>query len=58
LHSGMVRALAMPDVKEAISRQGSRAVSSGSPDEFARFIRAEAEKFHVVIKAAGLEGSQ
>src|ERR1700730_11512591 len=58
LHSGMVRALAMPDVKDAISRQGSKAVSSASPDEFARYIKAEAEKFHAVIKAAGLEGSQ
>ena len=58
LHSGMVRALAMPDVKDAISRQGSKAVSSASPEEFARYIKAEAEKFHAVIKAAGLEGSQ
>jgi tripartite-type tricarboxylate transporter receptor subunit TctC len=58
LHSGMVRALAMPDVKDAISRQGSKAVSSASPEEFARYIKAESEKFHAVIKAAGLEGSQ
>ncbi len=58
LHSGMVRALAMPDVKDAISRQGSKAVSSASPEEFARYIKAETEKFHAVIKAAGLEGSQ
>ena len=28
------------------------------PEEFARYIKAEAEKFHAVIKAAGLEGSQ
>lgn len=58
LHSGMVRALAMPDVKDAISRQGSKAVSSASSEEFARYIKAEAEKFRAVIKAAGLEGSQ
>jgi tripartite-type tricarboxylate transporter receptor subunit TctC len=58
LHSGVVRALAMPDVKDAISRQGSKAVSSSSPEEFARYIKSEAEKFHTVIKAAGLEGSQ
>jgi tripartite-type tricarboxylate transporter receptor subunit TctC len=58
LHSGLVRALAMPDVKDAISRQGSKAVSSSSPEEFARYIKSEAQKFHVVIKAAGLEGSQ
>jgi tripartite-type tricarboxylate transporter receptor subunit TctC len=58
LHSALVRALAMPDVKDAISRQGSKAVSSSSPEEFARYIKSEAQKFHAVIKAAGLEGSQ
>ena len=58
LHSGLVRALAMPEVKDAISRQGSKALSSGSPEEFARYIKSEAQKFHAVIKAAGLEGSQ
>ncbi|HKG00519.1 MAG TPA: tripartite tricarboxylate transporter substrate binding protein [Xanthobacteraceae bacterium] len=58
LHGGMVRALAMPDVKEAILKQGSKAVSSSSPEAFARYIKSESEKFHSVIKAAGLEGSQ
>jgi tripartite-type tricarboxylate transporter receptor subunit TctC len=58
LHAGMVRALAMPDVKDAILKQGSRAVSSKSPEDFARYIKAEAQKFLPVIKAAGLEGSQ
>ena len=58
LHSAFVRALAMVDVKDAILRQGSRAVSSSSPEEFARYIQSETQKFHPVIKAAGLEGSQ
>src|SRR6266852_7506415 len=58
LHSGMLKALAMPDVKDAILKQGSKAVSSRSPEEFARYIKSETEKFHPVIKAAGLEGSQ
>ena len=58
LHSGMVRALASPDVKDAILRQGSKAVSSVSPEAFERFIKSESQKFHAVIKAAGLEGSQ
>ena len=58
LHGGMAKALASPEVKEAILKQGSKAVSSGSPEAFARFIKSEAEKFHPVIKAAGLEGSQ
>ncbi len=58
LHGGMVKALAMPDVKDAILRQGSKAVSSASPEAFERYIKSEAQKFHPVIKAAGLEGSQ
>jgi tripartite-type tricarboxylate transporter receptor subunit TctC len=58
LHGGMAKALASPDVKDAIFRQGSKAVSSSSPEAFARYIKSEAEKFHAVIKAAGLEGSQ
>ena len=58
LYAGMAKALAMPDVKDAILKQGSKAVSSKSPEDFARYIKAEMEKFHPVIKAAGLEGSQ
>ena len=58
LHGGMAKALASPDVKDAILRQGSKAVSSSSPAEFERYIRSESQKFYPVIKAAGLEGSQ
>jgi len=58
VHAGMVKALAMADVKEAILKQGSKAVSSKSPEDFARYIKAESEKFLPVIQAAGLEGSQ
>jgi tripartite-type tricarboxylate transporter receptor subunit TctC len=58
LHAGLTRVLAMPDVRDAITKQGSNPVSSRSPDEFTAFIRSETEKFHAVIKAAGLEGSQ
>jgi tripartite-type tricarboxylate transporter receptor subunit TctC len=58
LHSGMAKALASPDVKDAIFKQGSKAVSSKSPEEFTRYIKSESEKFHAVIKAAGLEGTQ
>ena len=58
LYAGMAKALAMPDVKEAILKQGSKAVSSKSPEDFARYIKEESDKFLPVIKAAGLEGSQ
>jgi tripartite-type tricarboxylate transporter receptor subunit TctC len=58
LYAGITKALAMPDVQQAILRQGSKAVASKSPDDFRNFIKSEMEKFHPVIKAAGLEGSQ
>jgi tripartite-type tricarboxylate transporter receptor subunit TctC len=58
LHGGMAKALAMPDVKAAIFKQGSKAVSSSSPAEFERYIKSESQKFHAIIKAAGLEGTQ
>ena len=58
LHAGFVKALEMADVKEAILRQGSNPASSQSPEDFAGFIRTEMDKFHPVVQAAGLEGSQ
>ena len=58
LHDGLVKVLAMPAVKEAVAKQGSPAVSSKTPEDFGRFIKAEMDKYHPVIKAAGLEGSQ
>src|SRR5467141_3649517 len=45
IYDGMTKTLAMPDVKDAIFRQGSKAVSSGSPHAFERYIKAEVEKF-------------
>ena len=58
LHDGMTKALASSDVKAAILKQGSKATSSKSPDDFARYIKSESDKFHTIIKAAGLEGTQ
>ena len=58
LYAGFAKALAMPDVKDAILKQGSEPVASKSPEDFHDFIKAEIEKFRPVMKAAGLEGSQ
>jgi tripartite-type tricarboxylate transporter receptor subunit TctC len=58
LHDGFVKVLAMPAVKAAVAKQGSPAVSSKTPEDFGRFIKAEMDKYRPVIKAAGLEGSQ
>jgi tripartite-type tricarboxylate transporter receptor subunit TctC len=58
LHDGLVKVLAMADVKALLAKQGSPAVSSKTPEDFGRFIKSEMDKFHPVIKAAGLEGTQ
>jgi len=58
LHGGLVKVLAMADVQAMLAKQGSPAVSSKTPEDFGRFIKSEMEKFHPVIKAAGLEGTQ
>jgi tripartite-type tricarboxylate transporter receptor subunit TctC len=55
LHAEVVRALALPDVKEAISRQGLEVVVKG-PKEFADHIKRETEVWARVIKAAGIKG--
>jgi tripartite-type tricarboxylate transporter receptor subunit TctC len=58
LYAAFAKALAMPDVKEAILKQGSEPVASKSADDFREYVKAEIEKFRPVIKAAGLEGTQ
>jgi tripartite-type tricarboxylate transporter receptor subunit TctC len=50
--------MAMPDVRDAIFKQGSNPVASKSPEDFGRFIKSEQEKYRPIVKAAGLEGSQ
>jgi tripartite-type tricarboxylate transporter receptor subunit TctC len=58
LHAALIKVLAMPDVRDAITKQGSNPVTSASPDAFGKFIRSEMDKFRPVVQAAGLEGSQ
>jgi len=55
LHAATVKALAVPSVKDSLSRQGVEGVGS-SPDDFAKMIRSEWVKWEKVIKAAGLKG--
>jgi tripartite-type tricarboxylate transporter receptor subunit TctC len=46
------RIMRLPDVREALNRQGFEVVGS-TPDEFTRFIRSETEKWTRVVKASG-----
>ena len=52
LHAEFTRALAAPDVREKMLALGAEPVGN-RPDEFAAYIRREAEKYARVIKASG-----
>ena len=52
LNAEIVRAHGLPDVKEKYAALGLEA-RTGTPEEFARYIASEAEKFGKVIKASG-----
>ncbi len=49
-----VRVIAMPEIHEQLAALGFEPIGS-SPEEFAQRIRAEAEKWAKVIRAAGLQ---
>ncbi len=52
LHGEFTRALAMPDLREKMMSLGAEPVGS-TPEEFANYIRSEADKYARVIKASG-----
>ena len=54
LNREIVRIIALPDVKERFATLGLDPVG-GSPDDFARQLRAEGEKWAKVIRAANLK---
>ena len=51
----VARILALPEVKAKLAPQGIELVTQ-SPEEFARFIRADYDKWGKVIKEAGIRG--
>ena len=54
LHTGVVRTLQNPEVRQRLLNDGAEPVGS-SPAEFATYIRSETEKWAKVIKAAGIK---
>ena len=52
LHAEFTKALAAPDVREKMVNLGAEPVGN-KPEEFAAYIKAEAEKYAKVIKASG-----
>jgi tripartite-type tricarboxylate transporter receptor subunit TctC len=53
LNAEIVRVLPLPDVKERLAGDGSE-FGKNTPEQFARFIRAELEKWRKVIKTANV----
>ena len=52
LNAGIVRIVAMPDVKERLAAQGADAVST-TPEKFGELIRSDLAKWGKVVRAAG-----
>src|SRR5215510_4061259 len=55
LHAALAKVLAMADVREKLLAAGIEPATSASPEEFAAFIRSQAETRAKVIQAVGLK---
>ncbi len=55
LHGSIKKVLAMPEVREKLLAAGIEPASSNSPEEFAEFIRSQAETRAKVIQAVGIK---
>jgi len=57
LQQEVARILQVPETRDYLTKQGAEPVAS-TPEQFAAFIKSEADKWSKVIKAAGLEHTQ
>ena len=55
LHASLTKVLSMPDVREKLLTAGIEPATSKSPEEFAAFIRAQADTRAKVIQAVGMK---
>src|SRR6266702_1305749 len=55
LHESIKKVLAAPDVREKLANAGIEPASSNTPEEFAAFIRSQAETRAKVIQAVGMK---
>ena len=53
LGHALKQALAMPDVKDALAKQGFESMEM-TPEQFAKFYAAEATKWAKVVEATGM----
>ena len=56
IHDDVVKALALPDVRERMLIQAAEPIGS-TPQEYAAFINAEIAKWAKVIEAAGIKAN-
>jgi tripartite-type tricarboxylate transporter receptor subunit TctC len=54
LFDALIKVMAQPDVRRRLEDGGAQVVTSASPEEFARLIARETERWTSVIKAAGV----
>jgi tripartite-type tricarboxylate transporter receptor subunit TctC len=54
IDADLQRALAMPDVREALTKQGMEVLTS-TPEQLGRRMRSEAERWGLIVKAAGIK---
>jgi tripartite-type tricarboxylate transporter receptor subunit TctC len=55
LHAAINKVLAMPDVRDRLTKVGIQPSGSQSPEEFAAFVRSQAQTRSEVIKAVGIK---
>jgi tripartite-type tricarboxylate transporter receptor subunit TctC len=55
LHGAIAKVMAMPEVRERLLSAGIEPTISKSPEEFAAFIRSQAEVRKKVIETVGLK---
>jgi tripartite-type tricarboxylate transporter receptor subunit TctC len=54
IHAGFMAAFAMPEVKEAMARQGNT-IKPGTPEAAAQYFRSEIAKYAKIVKQAGVK---
>ena len=54
LHAAVVKALALPDVRERLTTMGADGIGN-TPQQFTAFIKAEIVKWAKVVKDAGIK---
>ena len=54
VHAALLKALAVPEIKAAIEKQGAEVITN-TPEEFRELVRAEFENTGKLVKAAGLK---